>query len=477
MDTIVISDLHLSDSEPVNPKFPLWKKFKNKEFFIDKDLAAFIQKISDDTSTSGCELVLNGDIFDFDSVMSLPIENYNYPISRYEKLTGLNPLEDKSVFKIKTILDEHYIFVNALKGFLNKNKNNKIVFIVGNHDLELNWIKVQEEISLQVSDKKNDEQIVFCEWFYISNEDTLIEHGHQYDPYCQAINPINPVIKKNGQYKMRLPFGNLANRFLINKMGLKNPHNDQSYKKSFIDFVKFFIEYEIKYQPLLVMHWFFGSIKTMFYTIGESFLPSLKDPTTMRTKIEGIAKKANATVSQVFLLQQNHSHPAGRRPWTVVKELWLDRAFLSFSIIFFSWQFFTTSSIFTNVSSNWFWIPLILLQPFFFYYAHSVTSDIQSNQDLAVEKSPVSARNCNVDRVILGHTHVAYHKYLEEIEYLNTGTWSIFFDDLECTKKVYRFTFVWIKHSENKRIAHLYQWDHGDYELTSKSKEFFENPL
>jgi UDP-2,3-diacylglucosamine pyrophosphatase LpxH len=473
MDTIVLSDLHLSDAEVPNPKLPLWKKFKQEQFFIDKDFHEFIKKIILEIPDDGCELILNGDIIDFDSVMSIPKEKTKYTISNYEKETGLNPMEDKSLFKIKTVLNQHSVFVRALTLFLESNVNNKIIFIIGNHDLELNWIKVQEEISNRIINKKNSNKIIFCEWFYISNKDTLIEHGHQYDPYCQAINPINPLIKKNGLFKMRLPFGNLANRFLINKMGFKNPHNDESYRKSLFEFIVFFIKYELKYQPLMVLTWFFGSIRTLIYSIGESFLPSIKDPLTLRTKIQEIANKSNASIDQVFLLQQNHSHPAVRKPWIIMRELWLDRTFIAFGILFICWQIFTTSYLFTNVSHSWFWVPLLALQPFLFYYAHNITSDIQANQDLAFIKIPESARSCNVKRVVLGHTHKAQHKLLQELEYINTGTWSVFFEDLECTQKIYKFTFAWIKEGENsKRDSYLYLWDKNNYTLSKESQSF-----
>ena len=51
MHTIVISDLHLSDAEPINSDRPLWKKFRQKQYFIDQEFHNFINKIKSEISS------------------------------------------------------------------------------------------------------------------------------------------------------------------------------------------------------------------------------------------------------------------------------------------------------------------------------------------------------------------------------------------------------------------------------------------
>jgi UDP-2,3-diacylglucosamine pyrophosphatase LpxH len=78
------------------------------------------------------ELVLNGDIFDFDSVMVIP-ESPGFHVSWLERKRGLNAEEPKSRFKIETILEDHPLFVQALRAFVLK--GHRVVFVIGNHDL------------------------------------------------------------------------------------------------------------------------------------------------------------------------------------------------------------------------------------------------------------------------------------------------------------------------------------------------------
>jgi UDP-2,3-diacylglucosamine pyrophosphatase LpxH len=460
-DTIILSDLHLSDAEPHHHQRPLWKKFKQKQFFIDEDVSNFLTTISNKTQNK-IELVLNGDIFDFDSVMSVPSDD-RFRLKQYEHSFGLKPQEARSVFKIDMVLKQHEVFVKSLSDFIKK--GNKVVFVIGNHDIELNWVSVQKKIMdyLQLT-KEERKAVLFCEWCYVSNNDTLIEHGHQYDPYCMVLDPINPVVKKNGDYIIRLPFGNLANRFMINVMGFKNPHNDESYVKTFSEFIQFFFKYEIRNQPLIVVDWLKGAIKTLIYSIGESFLPRVKDPMTYNSKLKRIAKKSNISVEKLLSLRENHAHPAVRRPMSVIRELWLDRAFLLFAIILLAWQLFSMIAVFISIPFAWFFLPLSILLSIFGYYANGVGgSEVRTNQRLAEDMSIASAKICGVKRVVLGHTHSVYHKKVKNYEVLNPGTWSIFFQDVECTKKEELFTFVWIKPGTTvTRDAKIYRYKDND---------------
>ena len=122
-NTAIISDLHLTDAEPEHPKKPFWKNFKRRQHFIDSDLVRFLNHLKFLSKEKKIELILNGDIFDYDSVMTLP-EDKVFSISPVEKLTGLKSHEEKSLFKTKVILDQHAEFIKELKQFI-KNGNKR----------------------------------------------------------------------------------------------------------------------------------------------------------------------------------------------------------------------------------------------------------------------------------------------------------------------------------------------------------------
>ncbi|MCB0407081.1 MAG: hypothetical protein KDD34_02690, partial [Bdellovibrionales bacterium] len=95
--TAIVSDLHLCEEEPVNLRYPLWKKYKTREFFFDEEFKEFLGFIHKQTAGEPIELILNGDIFDFDSFTGLP-DQPPYRITWLERRRGLHPQSEKSEY-------------------------------------------------------------------------------------------------------------------------------------------------------------------------------------------------------------------------------------------------------------------------------------------------------------------------------------------------------------------------------------------
>ena len=392
-------------------------------------------------------------------------EAANWPdlhLSWLERKRGLASEELKSRYKMKAILDDHPVFIEAVRNFILR--GNRVVFIAGNHDMELAWPSVRQDVIDRLNlPPEFRERVRVCEWFYISNGDTLIEHGNQYDPYCLSANPINPLIRKGKRIYVRIPFGNLAGKFMVNGMGLFNPHADSSYIKSSVwEYGVFYFKYVLRTQPLLVWTWFWSAMVTMGYSVGEGLLPAMTDPLTVNSRVEDIAKRANATTSMVWALKDLHAHPAIFNPIKILRELWLDRAILLAFIFFFSFNVFSYLHLFIGASPLWFVIPLVLLMPAFIFYARSVESDVGATLRAQYELAPHAAKITGVTRVVQGHVHLARHTYTEGIEYMNTGTWSPAYRDVECTQPYGHKCFSWIRPgNDGARKGELYEWVNG----------------
>lgn len=401
--------------------------------------------------------MLNGDIFDFDSIMAIP-ENPPFSVSWLERKRGLKSEESKSLFKMDVILGDHAIFFDSLQDFVAK--GNHVVFVIGNHDVELHWPSVQEKVIARIAGTSDSPNVRVAEWFYMSASDTLIEHGNQYDAYCLCSNPINPLIKRRGKPYVRLPFGNLAGKYMVNGMGLINPHSDASFiRESIWDYMVFYYKYVIRTQPLLPITWFWGAMVTLGLTIGEGLRPALTDPLTIGDRVEKIAQKANSTPRVALSLRELHAHPAAFNPIQTLQELWLDRALLFALVVFVSFQIYSVINVFVTVSILFFVIPLFLLFPIFIFYARSVKSELAKSQAVAFELAPISAKIAGVKRVIHGHTHYEKHTNMNGVEYLNTGTWSPSFKDPECTIRDGRKCFAWLKPGpDGTRVAELHEW-------------------
>ena len=445
--TAIVSDLHLCEEEPFNTKYPLWKRYKNREFFFDDQFHEFLVHLDKKTQGQVIELIFNGDIFDFDSVTAKP-ESPTYRISWFENETGLKPQEDKSVFKIKRILDHHKKWVESVRWFIKK--GHRAVFIIGNHDLELHWAEVQETIieSLDLTQEER-KRVWFNEWFYISNKDTLIEHGNQYDPYCLAQDPVNPFIQRFNQIEVRVPFGNLATRYLINKMGFFNPHVDSNFIMSAKEYVVFFFKYMLKAQPQLLFTWLFWSTVILLQSFVDRLRPSIKNPLNIEGRIEKIAERANATPRMVRELKELFVAPASSYPLIIARELWLDRAFLVFLVFAFLVEIFLFINNMYKISFFWMLVPVLLFLPFFMFYSKSIRSDVHEYKEPRERILTIASMICKVNRIIYGHTHHIRHELIGPVEHLNSGTWSPAFLDVECEKAIDNKSFIWIEPSDS----------------------------
>ncbi len=473
--TLIMSDIHLSDAEPAHPSKPLWKRYKRRRYFIDRTFKTFLddfeKKVRDDETSRGestspltpIELILNGDIFDFDSVLAIP-EHKSFKVNWLEKRRGLSAEEDKSSFKMELILSDHRIWVNTIRDFILR--GNRVVFIIGNHDMELHWPKTQEVLvrALQLPAEFHD-SIRFCEWFFISNQDTLIEHGNQYDAYCLCSNPLHPLIKKGSHILVRQPFGNLANKYMLNGMGLFNPHVESNFIMSAKEYLVFFFKYMIRTQPFLIWTWLWGAMVTLITSVTEGLLPSMKDPLMVELRISEIAAKSNSSPRVVRALRELHIHPAIYNPLMILRELWLDRAFLFIFICLASVQIFSFINVFTRVSAWWSLVPLLFFMPFFIFYAQRVKSDVMGVQEALSHYAPMAAKIARVKRVVHGHTHREEHLEISGVEVINTGTWSPAYLDPECRKPYGKKPFAWIRPGrlagEPRRIE-LYEWREGE---------------
>lgn len=460
--TAIISDLHLCEAEPVHPKYPLWKKFKTRQFFFDEAFERFLAHIEEKAGSEKVELVLNGDIFDFDSVTQLPAEPV-FRIRWLEKTRGLFPQQERSLYKIEKIIEDHDQFFVALSSFIRR--GHRVVFVIGNHDLELHFPDVQSAIirSLRL-EKAEQARVRFVEWFYISNKDTLIEHGNQYDPYCVCEDPLNPFILNYSSVSLKLPFGNLACRYIMNGLGFFNPHVESNYIMGLKEYLTIFIRYMARAQPFLLFTWLFGAMVTLVHTFLDRLRSPIRNPLKIENRVEEIAFKANAEPRMVRELRELFAEPAASRPWLLMRELWLDRALIIFLAFFVLFEVFSFLRSVYHVSFYWMFIPLFLLLPFFLFYSRSITSHVSGYKEPDERTLAMASAITRVKRIVFGHTHLVRHEMIGPVEHLNSGCWSPAFLDVECTKPVDQKNFIWISpDGEGARKAEVQPFRDADH--------------
>jgi UDP-2,3-diacylglucosamine pyrophosphatase LpxH len=225
LDLFVLSDLHLGLGK--NPETGRYARLE--AFFYDDDFADFCADLVRRAGETArrFKLVLNGDTFDL-----LRLESEATGGSRY--CPAWTPAE--AAVMVRRILEGHPRFVQGLGSMLSA--GHEIVFIAGNHDAELQWEPVQEEVrrALLAEVAKGawaasardvvawaSSNLTFEGWFHHEPGRIWIEHGCQYDPE----NAFRYQLRRRHvdlpdelhRAEIDLPLGTFFQRYLYNSFG------------------------------------------------------------------------------------------------------------------------------------------------------------------------------------------------------------------------------------------------------------------
>ena len=260
---LFVSDLHLS--EGVDPR--TGKLDRNEDFFYDLEFAQMLvyhvqewkKAKGDDPMSRPWKLVINGDIWDFLQVVSLPptdhplFTKYGVELTNNKKEYGLGTSEPETVWKLRRIVEGHTLFFQALGWFL-AHEGFELILLKGNHDTELYWPGVQAAVRHVIGEqyatwyKKMyegaqpdsplsfntrmptklaglDERIHFPPWFYYEPNLFYVEHGNQYDSANAYRDFLHPIVPDRPDL-IELPSGSFFVRYFFNKVELLHPFAD-----------------------------------------------------------------------------------------------------------------------------------------------------------------------------------------------------------------------------------------------------------
>jgi len=213
-ELVVVSDLHVGRGR--DPETGRYKRLE--AFFYDNDFYRFCSWLCEDALERGItfKLILNGDTFDLLRIDS----GEPNPTS----LAGIPLTPDAASNSVREMLEGHVTFVEGLARVLDC--GHSIVFIAGNHDIEIQWQAVQDTIrNVITSYVKTDIEpnIEFAPWFYHEPNRLWVEHGCQYD----EDNAFEYFLRTRTELmsdefhksEVGLPMGSLFQRYIYNNLG------------------------------------------------------------------------------------------------------------------------------------------------------------------------------------------------------------------------------------------------------------------
>jgi hypothetical protein len=181
------------------------------DFSDDDELIKFLTFLKNREDSDKTHLVLNGDTLDFLKM------DYKGEHPRY--IT-----EDMSLWKLEQIFKVHGRIFDALGDFLRKSQNH-IHFIIGNHDFDLVWPKLQQYLKKWFG---NEDRVHFD--FELNDGALHIEHGNLIDPFFTH-DTTKPFVEFKGERILNLPVGSQIVFAYLTPFKRKFPKEEQLYPK------------------------------------------------------------------------------------------------------------------------------------------------------------------------------------------------------------------------------------------------------
>ena len=161
---LVISDLHLSAGKMIKGK----RNFL-EDFHYDNELIDFLKYYcTGDYGNVPVELVINGDFLDF---LAVPYVEY-YDDEFWSEKAAME--------KLKLIMQAHKGVLDAMKFFLS-NQDNRVVYIIGNHDAEFVFDSLKKEFISYFGDDAYKITLTNSLSTHVPTKGVSILHGHQYE--------------------------------------------------------------------------------------------------------------------------------------------------------------------------------------------------------------------------------------------------------------------------------------------------------
>lgn len=232
-ELVLVSDLHIGRGK--NPH--TGRYFELETFFYDDDFRRFCLWLCADARERAVNLrlILNGDTFDLLRID--PVSTEARQTSR-ERRYGpvMTPQRARTV--IHEVLIGHAEFIDGLAQVLVA--GHEVIFLPGNHDLEVQWPAVQQEIRAAILEQAarigqgaadgsaGDVEALagrlrFAPWFYYEPGRIWIEHGCQYDPQNAFRYNLRSRLEDHEASLVAdeedMPLGNFFQRYLYNAFG------------------------------------------------------------------------------------------------------------------------------------------------------------------------------------------------------------------------------------------------------------------
>jgi UDP-2,3-diacylglucosamine pyrophosphatase LpxH len=412
--TIVLSDVHLSQAHPEDPDDPLWMRYRRRVHHPDEELAALVDHVLERFAGDRIELVFNGDLFDFDTPW------VKDGTSSFDELP---PTNEGCAAHVRLILADHEPFFRAVAKLLEH--GHAVTFVSGNHDLELCFPAVRDEIRSTLAQWANPAEVRFRAWFHLSSDGIYFEHGSQYDIHNGVRHPMLPFTREGN--RLHPVLGKLAFRRTGSRMGYFNPYYEETFYMGLFGYLGHFVKAYAFTERSIVKTWATGAFSTVFEILRHRHRHDRIEEGRAALRAE---LGPHVTDAQIDATHALRAKLAEETMIPVVRELWVDRVVLAGFVLLAFALSATVFGIALGVGTL-----AVLLALFVIYEVLTPKPDIRT-----YDSAPPSVLALfdihGVRAICMGHTHRPFVRFVDAGMYANSGAWCPAYVDAECTKRV-----------------------------------------
>ncbi|MFT3775573.1 MAG: metallophosphoesterase [Minicystis sp.] len=451
--TVVLSDVHLSQAHPEDPRDPLWMRYRRAEHHPDGEFAALVDHLLETRGEDAIEIVYNGDVFDFDAPW------VKDGTSSFDEF----PLDEAHCAEhIRRIIADHPAWFRAAARLLVA--GHRLLIISGNHDLELCWPGVRRAVREELArfsalethdgrpldDRTIEDRVRFRAWFHVTEDGIYLEHGNQYDVFSGVRYPMLPVTRARAAIAPQM--SKLAFKRTGSRIGYLNPYLEESFYLGFLGYMRHWWERYARSPRHIVRTWFWGGVHTAIEIWRHRHREDWTEENRALARAETGA--SDEVIDRTLALAAT---PAEETMIPVLRELWLDRVALLVLTIALTGA--------AGVTRGPRAAGLALLASLIAAGAYELLVpklDLRS-YDCAPERVPDLFAIHRARAVCMGHTHIPFGRWHGEETprfWGNSGSWAPAFRDPLCTDPVLPRRPLLLLTSEGDALhGGLFWWD------------------
>jgi UDP-2,3-diacylglucosamine pyrophosphatase LpxH len=429
--TLVVSDVHLTEAVDGEGE---WMRYRQRKYFPDHDFRRFADHVLSQLEPGDeLDLVFGGDFIEFEGPRVVDGDFQDPPRT-----------EDESLETLDRILADHAVFFQAIADVVRA--GHRVVFVVGNHDVQLSFPRVQERLIdhvLSFAPGAARNRVRVRTWFFQTADGVHVEHGHQYDAYCSFRDPLKPLEPKGAEIHPTV--GSVAFRHLISRMGYFNAYDERSYMLSVPKYLAHWAKHYLFSRHSLATTWFVGGVRVVATMLAAK--PAKEVAETIRreaARARAAFAEANA-VNQEWL--ERHAAlfavPADDTPHRVVREMRIDDAVLAGIAMagLFVAAVKPRLGLIISASAIAAGIANALIQP-----RKSVQVEYENIERVARHVADIYRARA----VVFGHTHIPQCEEEDGVLFCNTGAWT---PDVQEGGPPKKRPVVWLRRPKNDRHA------------------------